>query len=266
MKASVVSLRQPGRFAFESEGVTIHQVRCGSAICRTDNQTHKLVPQGFLVLNARQSIEIEICNEQTQCLSVQLPVSYSHFDECLNPHCEWVDAELSQLALKGLCQDSVSRLVKAIEVLSIKESKEFFLRQPIGADVETVQRMKAARDFVFQSLSKPIGLDDIADAVNLSPFHFHRQFQKLHGVTPYEYLRLQRIRWACLHLIISDCSIAKVARLSGLQSPTSFIGMFKKSTRFRPTEFREMNRPWRSRLRWYAESASTLQSCSFERN
>jgi len=46
-----------------------------------------------------------------------------------------------------------------------------------------VERVNLGIDHVMSHLGKPLRLTDVADAAMLSPFHFHRVFQAMVGVT-----------------------------------------------------------------------------------
>ena len=57
---------------------------------------------------------------------------------------------------------------------------------------ELFRRIGLAVDFIHTRFRERIGLEQIAAAAMLSPYHFLRVFRAVHGVTPSAYLRQQR--------------------------------------------------------------------------
>jgi AraC-like DNA-binding protein len=65
-----------------------------------------------------------------------------------------------------------------------------------------VERVNLAIDHVVSHLAEPLRLEDVSRAALLSPFHFHRVFQALVGVTLAEFvkrLRLERALFLMAH-------------------------------------------------------------------
>jgi AraC-like DNA-binding protein len=54
-------------------------------------------------------------------------------------------------------------------------------------------RIEKAKEFIAANFLRNPGLTDIAAAVGLSPFHFHRTFTKVTGQTPKDYVDQFRI-------------------------------------------------------------------------
>lgn len=88
-------------------------------------------------------------------------------------------------------------------------------------------------------------IQEISDKINLSLFHFTREFKKHYGCTPKEYLLIQRINHAKRLLLLSNHNITEVAFESGFQSYNTFLQVFLKMELCSPSKYRKS---WKMRL------------------
>ena len=86
-------------------------------------------------------------------------------------------------------------------------------------------------------LFEPIGVQDAAAAVSLSPSHFSRQFKARTGYSPYEYIVLRRIDKAKYMLASTELSVKEIAYATGYNSEENFIHSFRKTLALRPESF-----------------------------
>lgn len=93
--------------------------------------------------------------------------------------------------------------------------------------------------FMNRHLFQPIGVQEVADAVNLSPSHFSRRFKARTGYSPYEYIVLRRIDRAKYLLASTDKSIKEIAFATGYNSEENFIHSFQKNVGISPSLFRK---------------------------
>lgn len=93
--------------------------------------------------------------------------------------------------------------------------------------------------FMNRHLFQPIGVQEVADAVNLSPSHFSRRFKARTGYSPYEYIVLRRIDRAKYLLASTDKSIKEIAFATGYNSEENFIHNFRKNVGISPSLFRK---------------------------
>ena len=96
--------------------------------------------------------------------------------------------------------------------------------------------------FINDNLTEPLTLDDISRTANLSRSHFTALFRHMTGVTPYEYLLLQRIERAVTLLRESDVTIIGVAQECGFRNLANFNKAFKKVTGMTPSDYRNLKR------------------------
>ena len=99
------------------------------------------------------------------------------------------------------------------------------------------QAIGNAQSFAHQKFSQPIGLAEMAQAADLSPFHFARVFHKQTGFTPVQYLRTVRLNRAKELLRKDSMNVSEVGRAVGYPIVQHFSAVFKKTTGVSPKEF-----------------------------
>ncbi len=85
-----------------------------------------------------------------------------------------------------------------------------------------------------------IGVQDIANHVGLSPYHFSRLFKHSVGYSPHEYIVLLRLNAAKSLLKSTNDSIEEIADQVGYEYATSFSAAFTKKVGMTPKKFRDM--------------------------
>ncbi|WP_089153557.1 bifunctional transcriptional activator/DNA repair enzyme AdaA [Paenibacillus tuaregi] len=79
----------------------------------------------------------------------------------------------------------------------------------------------------------------LADMCHGSPYHLHRTFKRITGVTPVEYIQSYRVGKAKEILMQTTSSVHEVAYSVGIPSAPYFITLFKKITGYSPAEYRQ---------------------------
>jgi AraC-like DNA-binding protein/ligand-binding sensor protein len=95
-----------------------------------------------------------------------------------------------------------------------------------------------AKEYVASHHSEPIRLEQIAQALNVSEFHFCRTFKRATGLTFMDYLSRVRIEKAKVLLSDKGLRVSEIAYETGFQTITHFNRIFRKLVGFSPTEYR----------------------------
>ncbi|WP_460325582.1 bifunctional transcriptional activator/DNA repair enzyme AdaA [Paenibacillus sp. YSY-4.3] len=82
-------------------------------------------------------------------------------------------------------------------------------------------------------------LDTLAEMCHGSPYHLHRTFKRIKGVTPALYLQQKRMNMAAEYLCTNDKAISEIAEKVGIGNTSYFITLFKKTTGQTPAEYRD---------------------------
>jgi AraC-like DNA-binding protein len=118
---------------------------------------------------------------------------------------------------------------------------EWSLLRPgdFAGDAEMSRLVPAIR-FMEQEFHRGPTLTEIAKTVHLSPFHFHRRFTELFGLTPKHFLLECQIHDAKGHLMTGEKELTKIAADCGFAHQSHFTSRFKQATGLTPTRWRRM--------------------------
>ncbi|NOS92438.1 MAG: helix-turn-helix domain-containing protein [Cyclobacteriaceae bacterium] len=101
-------------------------------------------------------------------------------------------------------------------------------------------KLQLALKFMRANLKSGVTLAQLADAANLSPFHFHRLFKSVYERTPLQYFTRLRMKEVCKLLTKTKRPIALVATDCGFEDQSSFIRLFKKEFKLTPLAYRRI--------------------------
>ena len=96
--------------------------------------------------------------------------------------------------------------------------------------------------FMQENYREKANLHQIARTVHLSPFHFHRRFTELLGITPKHYLFDCQIAEAKRKLAQGEMDLKEIADHCGFAHQSHFTSRFKQATGLTPTRWRRLAR------------------------
>jgi AraC-like DNA-binding protein len=109
-------------------------------------------------------------------------------------------------------------------------------------DIETLERLGRAREFIENCYDHPLNLDQISEKACFSRYHFLRLFRQAFNKTPHQYLIERRIEKAKELLSAHDLRVTDVCFEVGFQSLGSFSSLFHKWVGHAPVTYRERAR------------------------
>lgn len=108
-----------------------------------------------------------------------------------------------------------------------------------GNDTHQIDEpIRRSLDYLNAHITENIRLDALADAAGYSLSRFKTKFKEAVGITPAEYVTMQKIELAKRRLIESDESITELAYNLGYSSSNYFCSVFKKLMNCSPQNYR----------------------------
>src|SRR5688572_23467708 len=107
---------------------------------------------------------------------------------------------------------------------------------------EVFRRLCRARDMLGDEPDDILSIRDVAMEVDLSPFHFIRQFEALFGLTPHQFRIRARLDRAKLLLADGELSVTAVCMEIGFSSLGSFSDLFSRRVGASPSAYRRRAR------------------------
>lgn len=142
----------------------------------------------------------------------------------------------------------LNRIIGMMEDESVDEHETSVLIHQILYELEKTsnrvdhsfeETIKQAITYIEKHCSDKITLDDLANHVNLSPYHFSRLFKSQTNFAPHQYLLNYRVNNAKRLLFDSNLSINEIALKCGFNSVSHFTTTFKNQTNFSPKKYRD---------------------------
>ncbi|GHJ41342.1 AraC family transcriptional regulator [Streptomyces sp. TS71-3] len=106
------------------------------------------------------------------------------------------------------------------------------------------QRIDAMMRLLHTGYTRPIGLEEVAEAAGMAPSSASRFFRRTTGTTLTAYLNALRVRAACHLLAATDRRVADIAADCGYANLANFNRRFREVTGMAPREYRaRLRRP-----------------------
>ena len=233
------------------DGFSVSYVRAGSFGCRSQGRAHELVAGSVLI--GYPGDEYTCTHDHhaggDECLSIQLAPAL--VETIGDRPAIWRTAavpplpglmllgELSQAAAEGRCGIGLDEaaLLFAARFVAIASGEN---PQPKDAPLRDRRRAVEAANWIDANAAEPVGLEMVAAAVALSPYHFLRLFKQVIGVTPHQYLLRSRLRRAARLLAEDAGSITGIALEVGFGDLSNFVRTFHRAAGVSPRAFRHV--------------------------
>jgi AraC-like DNA-binding protein len=105
---------------------------------------------------------------------------------------------------------------------------------------EICRRALRGRDLLLSTFDQRLTLKEIASEACMSPYHFHRSFRQLFGMTPHALVTAYRLQRAARRLKTTLDSVTEISYESGFESLPSFSALFRRHFGKSPSCFRRL--------------------------
>jgi AraC-like DNA-binding protein len=109
-------------------------------------------------------------------------------------------------------------------------------------DIETLTRLRRARDLIDRDFARPLDVPTMAAVALMSPAHFSRLFRAAYGETPHGHLMTRRIERA-MALLRAGASVTDACMAVGCTSLGSFSSRFTTTVGESPSTYRSRDHP-----------------------
>lgn len=114
--------------------------------------------------------------------------------------------------------------------------------KPTGERLPDEEWIELITTYIDAHYNAALTLELLAQLSHGSPYHLHRVFKKVTGITPVDYIQQARITRAKELLDNSRLSVAEIGAAVGLANTPYFITLFKKKTGQTPESYRKKGR------------------------
>lgn len=132
----------------------------------------------------------------------------------------------------------VESLVNALAVHLLRHYSTDSLIPDLQFGGLPAHKLRRVTEFIEENLARDLTLTEIAEAIELSQYHFARAFKQTTGQTPIQYLMQRRVEAAKQLLWESELPIAEIALRTGFKNQSHFTTLFRKSTALTPRGYR----------------------------
>ena len=115
-------------------------------------------------------------------------------------------------------------------------------RQAITSTYDTnIQIQRNMTSYIHEHYGSKIGLEDIADAGQVSKSTCIRLFQKYTGKSPIDFLNSYRLQMSAEKLVTTSEQITEIAYSCGFGQPSYFNRLFLKEYNMTPNQYRKQH-------------------------
>lgn len=94
-----------------------------------------------------------------------------------------------------------------------------------------------ALNYINENFMTTIRICDLADSMNVSSTYLTSQFHKYFNTSPYQYIKLKRLEYACYLLNSTNLSCQEIAEQSGFYDAAHFHRVFMKNMNMSPAQY-----------------------------
>jgi AraC family transcriptional regulator len=127
-----------------------------------------------------------------------------------------------------------------LQSLAVRLLRRHSVRPPTAPDTGALSRPRLRRveEYVRAHLDDDLALEDLAQEVGLSKYHFSRRFKRRTGQSPYQFVIYERVRTARRLLRNTTRPLAQIAFDVGFSSQSHFTRTFKRHVGVPPGRYR----------------------------
>lgn len=200
--------------------------------------THNISePCHFVILAIEESVLLAHCPLAIEGKKLSFLNNYNVVDDTIKGI-----VELFMLEAQSQGRNGATYLKSLLSLLASHYVQNYsnFLdlqHQQLNASKFDQRQVDKIEQYIEKHIGSHISIEALADLLGCSKFYFLREFKKVTGVTPYQYLMNKRLSKAKTLLSESDTSIASVSLALGFSDQSHFTRAFKNQFGQTPGQF-----------------------------
>lgn len=194
-------------------------------------------PCYFVILAIEEQQFLSHCPLNLEGIELQFLNNYNVLDETIKGIIELFILETKAKGRNGKAY--LNSLVSLLSTHYIQNYSNYFdlKNNQIAASKFDQKQVEKIDLYIEENIGSNIAVDDLADLLGCSKFYFLREFKKLIGVTPYQYLMNKRLEKARSALSSGSVNIALTAYELGFNDQSHFTRAFKNHFGMTPGQF-----------------------------
>lgn len=194
---------------------------------------HISEPCYFVILAIEKQTLLSHCPLNIDSMGLQFLTNYNVIDETIKAIIELFLLEAKNLGRNGrVYLEHLLSLIANHYVINYSNYFDLLNNQTSNSKFDHNQLSK-----VDHYIDQQIAIDDLAELLGCSKFYFLREFKKLLGVTPYQYLLTKRLTQAKAMLATPKANIAMTALQLGFNDQSHFTRTFKAQFGLTPGQY-----------------------------
>jgi len=222
----------------------------GEANVLVNGQTYHAKSGDIVIINTNDIHSIKATSEQIHYYSLVLDNTF-----CAEQNFDTLNTQFNVLTrdteMKNIFQIIGHEMNKekkyhkdAVRALSITmlillfRNQRVEVRDHIDTQVPQLHYVKDGIQYIHHHFTDDINLDDIAEHVGVSKYHFSRVFKDVTSITINQYINSLRCNQARQLLLTTELPVSEVAEQTGFRSVSYFTKAYKRSFNQTPSEAR----------------------------
>ena len=196
-------------------------------------------PCYFVILAVEEQVFLDNCTLNLKGKELQFLNNYNVHDETVKGIIDLFMLEARAGGRNGYAY--LKNLLSLLATHYIQNYSDYFDTHADSPNASKFQQQQVDKldRYIDQNISNNISVDDLAELLSCSKFYFLREFKKLVGITPYQYLMNKRLEQARILLASPQGNIAAVGLDLGFNDQSHFTRAFKNQFGITPGQFQK---------------------------
>ena len=237
-----------GNGVYDIEG-TEYEIKPGSVFLIYGGEKHKILK----VFEDMEYVDLWIYTDELLGEEYSHEKGFAAISKNLTSYCNIIDDEFESYnevvsLLNNIVKEieteqfgyslMVAGYVQNLTILIVRDINDMVIRNSQGSTKQS-QIIEESVRYIMDHISNNFTLDELARRGCLNRKYYGTLFKEIMGVSPWNFILEQKIRFSCIRLRNSSDSILTIAESCGFNTIANFNKTFKKYMNMTPREYRK---------------------------